>query len=164
MRPNAIAAISSMRASAMKTSGTSSDDAEGRARTPRPADEIMPVPEGEHGREPGADDVGRVAEQRGLAERRAGAAPGSAARAARRAAPRAISFQWSGSTIGAAPGEFRLPRSRRTCPNRADAAFEDLPGLVDRFDDVVVDADRLGARDEVAQHRRPARGGRDWRP
>ena len=37
-------------------------------------------------------------------------------------------------------------------PVGADAAFKNLPRLIDRFDDVVVDAECLGARDKVAQH------------
>ena len=36
-------------------------------------------------------------------------------------------------------------------PIRADATFEDLPWLIDCFDNVVVDAVSFGAADEVAQ-------------
>ena len=53
----------------------------------------------------------------------------------------------------AGPGEFRLARGVQDAPIRADAAFEEFPGLIDRLDDVVVHADGVGAGDEVAQHR-----------
>ena len=52
----------------------------------------------------------------------------------------------------AGPGEFRLARGVEQAPIGADAAFEHLPRLVDGFDDVVVDAVGVGARDEIAQH------------
>ena len=51
------------------------------------------------------------------------------------------------------PGEFRLARGVEQAPVGADAAFEGLPRLVERFDDVVVDAAGFGARDEVADDR-----------
>ena len=52
----------------------------------------------------------------------------------------------------AGPVEFRLTRGVEQTPIGTDAAFIGLPRLVDRFDDVVVDAIGLGAGDEVAQH------------
>ena len=39
----------------------------------------------------------------------------------------------------------------KNAPIGTDAAFENLPRLIDSFDDVVVDAVGLGARDEIAQ-------------
>jgi hypothetical protein len=39
-------------------------------------------------------------------------------------------------------------------PIGADATFRGLPRLVDRFDDIVVDAECVGARHEIAQHGR----------
>ena len=53
----------------------------------------------------------------------------------------------------AGPGEFRLAGGVENAPIGSDAAFEELPGLIDRLDDVVFHADRFGAGDEVAQHR-----------
>ncbi|MEY9681913.1 hypothetical protein ABIF13_002687 [Bradyrhizobium elkanii] len=50
------------------------------------------------------------------------------------------------------PGEFRLAVGIEDAPVGSDAAFEELPGLIDRLDDVVVHADGFGAGDEVAQH------------
>ena len=52
------------------------------------------------------------------------------------------------------PGELGVARRVEHAPIRADAAFVGLPRLVEGFDDVVVDAEGLGARDEVAQHGR----------
>src|SRR4029079_1114135 len=48
------------------------------------------------------------------------------------------------------PGEFRRACRVEQTPVRADAAFLDLPRLVVGFDDVVVDAERSGARNESA--------------
>ena len=53
---------------------------------------------------------------------------------------------------GSGPGEFRLPRRVEQAPIGADAAFHGLPRLIDRLDDVVVDAVGLGAGDEIAQN------------
>ena len=50
------------------------------------------------------------------------------------------------------PGEFRLTIGVEHAPIGTDAAFEELPRLIDGFDDVVVHADRLGAGDEVSDH------------
>ena len=52
----------------------------------------------------------------------------------------------------AAPGKLRLPVGIEQTPVSTDAAFDrDLPWLVDRFDDVVVDAIGIRARNEIAQ-------------
>ena len=45
----------------------------------------------------------------------------------------------------AGPFELRMTRGVENSPIGADATFEDLPWLVDRFDNVVIDAIRLGA-------------------
>ena len=50
------------------------------------------------------------------------------------------------------PGKFRFARRIEDAPIGTDAAFEELPGLIDRLDDVVFHADGFGAGDEVAQH------------
>src|SRR6202011_2392901 len=52
------------------------------------------------------------------------------------------------------PGELRLARGIEHAPVAADAAFGRLPRLIERLDDVVVDAERVGARHELAQHGR----------
>ena len=126
------AAISSMRASAMKISGISSTmpsaEREGRARH-----EIVAVPIGEQDREPGADDIGGGREQRGLAGGHAGQ------RQDRQRQQHADQHGDAGElpVIGigdrAGPGELRLARGVEHAPIGADAAFEDLPRLVDRL-------------------------------
>src|SRR5947209_6807661 len=50
------------------------------------------------------------------------------------------------------PGEFRLEIGVEQAPVRTHATLVDLPGLVGGLDDVVVDAKRVGAGDEIAQH------------
>ncbi len=59
------------------------------------------------------------------------------------------------------PSEFRIPRGVEDAPIRTDAAFESLPRLVEGLDDVVVDAKRIGAREEIADHRRLGEASRD---
>src|SRR5262249_24066985 len=54
----------------------------------------------------------------------------------------------------AGPRELRLAGGIEDAPVAADAAFGDLPGLIERLDDVVVDAEVIGARHELAQHGR----------
>ncbi len=49
------------------------------------------------------------------------------------------------------PGELRLARGVEHAPVHADAALVGLPRLVERLDDVVVDAVSFGARNEFAQ-------------
>ena len=56
--------------------------------------------------------------------------------------------------IGPVQENFGCRDGVEHAPVGADAAFEGLPRLVVGFDDVVVDAERLGAGDEVAQHLR----------
>ena len=149
--PKATLAISSMRFMAMKISGIRSSEREpvgdGRARH-----EVVPVPIGEQDRKPRADDVGGGCEQRGLAGGRAGE------RKDRQRQQHADQHGDAGElpVIGVGdrpgPGELRLARGVEHAPVGADAAFEGLPRLVVGFDDVVVDAERLGAGDEAAQH------------
>ena len=47
-----------------------------------------------------------------------------------------------------------MPRRIEHSPIGTDAAFERLPRLIVGLDDVVIDAERVGAGDELAQHRR----------
>ena len=51
----------------------------------------------------------------------------------------------------AGPGKFRLTRSVKQPPIRADAAFHGLPRLVNRLNDIVVDAVSFRARDKIAE-------------
>ena len=50
------------------------------------------------------------------------------------------------------PGEFCLARGVEQAPIRPDAAFIGLPRLIEGFDDVVIDAVGVGARDEIADY------------
>ncbi len=50
------------------------------------------------------------------------------------------------------PGELRFACGVEHAPIGADAALGRLPRLIDRLDDVVVDAVSLGGRNEIAQH------------
>src|SRR5262249_24130364 len=54
----------------------------------------------------------------------------------------------------ARPSEFGLPRRVEQTPVRTDAAFVGFPRLVERLDDVVVDAARLGLGRKIAQDAR----------
>src|SRR5262245_62842060 len=54
----------------------------------------------------------------------------------------------------AGPFEFWMARGIEYSPIWTDTAFEYFPGLIDRLNDVVIDAVGLGARDEVSQHHR----------
>ena len=50
------------------------------------------------------------------------------------------------------PAELGVPRGIKHAPIHADTAFVGLPWLVEGLDDVVVDAIRLGPRDEIPKH------------
>src|SRR5262245_2834109 len=52
------------------------------------------------------------------------------------------------------PLELRMTCGIEYSPIWADATFKDFPGLIDCFDDVVVDSIGLGTRDEVTEHDR----------
>ena len=116
--------------------------------------EIMRLPEGEDGREPGADQIGGDRQRRGLAE------GGATARQDRQrqqkpeqdGEPTDLPMVGIGRQSG--PSELGLARGVEHAPIHADAAFVGLPGLVESLDDVVIDSDGLGAGDEIAQHRR----------
>ena len=54
--------------------------------------------------------------------------------------------------IGPVQENFGCAGSVEQPPIGTDAAFHRLPGLIDGFDDVVVDAVSLGAGDEITQH------------
>ncbi len=112
--------------------------------------EVMALPEGDDGGEPGADEVGRHREHQRLRRGRA------ADRQDRQRQQQPEQHGEAGALevvrVGdrPGPGELRLPRGVEQAPIRPDAAFHRLPRLIDRLDDVVVDAIGLGAADEIA--------------
>ena len=116
--------------------------------------EVVALPERDDGREPRADEIGRGRKHERLRGR--GAIDGQDRQAEEQAEKdgetRSLEVVRIGN--GAGPGELGLARGVEQAPIRADAALERLPGLVDRLDDVVVDAIGLGARDEVADDHR----------
>ena len=152
LRPNATAAISSMRAERDQDQRDQQQQAE-REGERGAGHEVVPVPEGEHDREPGAD---RMCAAAASSAAWPSVAPASVRIGSDSSTPistaRPASFQWSGLVIGPVQENFGCARGVEHAPVGADAAFEGLPRLVVGFDDVVVDAERLGARDEVAQH------------
>src|SRR5664279_2946953 len=52
----------------------------------------------------------------------------------------------------ATPFELRMTRVVEHAPIRTDTTFEDFPRLVDSFDNVVIDAEGFGPRDEIPQY------------
>ena len=113
--------------------------------------EVVAVPIGEHGGKPGAHHIGAGRKQRGLSERHRG--HGEDRQRQQHAHQQRDAGEPPVVGLGerAGPVELGLARSVEQTPIGADAAFENLPGLIDRFDDVVVDAVGARARDEVAQ-------------
>ncbi len=123
-------------------------------RERRAGHEVMPVPVIEHGRGPGADHVRGGAEQQQLRE---GRARDGEDRQREQEADRdrdAGDLPVVRPVDRTDPGEFRLARGVEHAPVAANAALADLPRLIERFDDVVVDAEGVGARHEIAQHHR----------
>ena len=116
--------------------------------------EVVAVPVGEHRGRPGADQVGGAGEQRRLAEGDVGHGQERQRQQQADQHGHAGDAPVVGIVDRAAPGELGLALGGEQAPIGADAAFEDLPRLVDGFDDVVFDAVGAGARDEVAQHLR----------
>ncbi len=113
----------------------------------------MTVPIGKHGRDPGADAVGCRRQHQGL-QRRGVGQPQDRQRHQHADQQRdrgELPVVRVDDRPG--PGEFRFARGVEDTPIRTDAAFEELPGLIDRLDDVVLHADGFGAGDEIAQHR-----------
>ena len=114
----------------------------------------MAVPIGEHGGRPGAHHIGGGGERHRLPQRHAAHRQQRQRQQYADQERDAGEFPVIGFADRAAPFEFRMARSVEQAPIGTDAAFEDLPRLVDRLDDIVVDAVGLGTGDEVAQHRR----------
>ena len=116
--------------------------------------EIVVLPEGEDRGEPGADHVGRNRKRDSLA------GCGAASRQDRQRQQQAeqnretAELPMVGVVDQSGPAELGVARGIKHAPIHADAAFVGLPWLVEGLDDVVVDAIRLGARDEIAQHGR----------
>ena len=119
----------------------------------RAEDEIVPGPVGKHGGSPRADPVGRGRECQRLQH-------GRLRQPQDRQRHQDADEHRDGGKLPvvriddrARPAELRLPRGVQDSPIRTDAAFEEFPGLINRLDDVVVHADGLGPRDEIAEHR-----------
>ena len=120
-------------------------------REGRAGHEIVAVPIGEQGRRPCADGVGRGGQQNDLPD-------GDGARRQDRQRQQHAHQQGDAGKLPviriadrAGPAELGVTRRIEQAPIGADAAFEYLPRLIDGFDDVVVDAVGLGARDEFSQ-------------
>ena len=128
------------------------DQAE-RQRKGRTEEEIVPVPEGEHGRRPGADAIGGRRQQQRLQDRRLHQ------RENRQRHQDADQERDRGElpVVGiddrTGPRKLRLAVGLEDAPIGTDAAFEVLPGPIESLDDVVFHAEGFGARDEIAQHR-----------
>ena len=114
----------------------------------------MAGPIGEHGRDPGADAVRRGRQQQRL--HRGGPFEPQDRQRHQDADQNRDDGEFPVVRVDdrPGPGKFRFPLGIENAPIGADAAFEELPGLIDRLDDVVFHADRIGAGDEVAQHHR----------
>ncbi len=125
-----------------------------REREGRAEHEVVAVPVFEHGRRPGADTMGREGEQQRLHHRRAGHAQDRQRHQHADGDRDGADLPALAVDDRAGPGELRLAAAVEQAPIGADAALEGLPRLVERLDDVVVDAERLGARQERADHAR----------
>ena len=125
-----------------------------REREGRAKDEIVVVPILEHGCGPGADPMGRHGEQQRLRHRRAG--HGQDRQRHQHPDGDRDGADLPALAVGdrAGPGEFQVAVAVEQTPIGADAAFGDLPGLIEGLDDVVVYAERLGARQERADDAR----------
>ena len=112
----------------------------------------MAVPIREDVGEPGADRMGGNSKRRSLQQRRAGHRQHRQRK--QHADQDGNSHQLPVIGIGdrTGPREFQLAAGVEKAPIRTDAAFENLPGLIEGFDQVVVDAERLRARHEIAHH------------
>ena len=116
--------------------------------------EVVAVPVAEHRGGPGTDAVGRGREQQGLHH-------GGPLQPQDRQRHQDADQEGDGGELPvvrvhdrSGPGEFRLAGCVQEAPIGTDAALEELPGLVDRLDDVVLHADGLGTGDEIAQRHR----------
>ena len=151
-RPNRIAAISSIRESAIRTSGINGQSAEPQ-RECRSGDEVMAGPVVEERGRPGTDQVGEEGEQQHLHQRRLGdPEDGKRNQHADSDGDRG-DLPVVGIRDGSGPAELRLAIAVEQPPVGADAAFHGLPGLVVGFDQVVIDPERLGAPHERAHDR-----------
>src|SRR5215472_5414092 len=127
------------------------DQAE-RQRERRTEDEIVPVPIGEHRRNPGADAVGGCRQQQRLKHRRLHQRQNRQRHQDTDQERDRSELPVIGIDDRTGPGKFRLARGVEDAPVRTNAALEEFPGLIDRLDDVVFHPDGFGAGDEVAQH------------
>ncbi len=129
--------------------GQSQDQGEGR-----PENEVMAGPIGEYGRDPGADAVCRGRQHQRL-HRRGPVEPKDRQRQ-QDADQNGDDGEFPVIRVNdrPGPGKFRFPLRIENAPIGADAAFEELPGLVDRFYDIVFHANRIGAGNKVTQYNR----------
>ena len=120
-------------------------------REGRAGHEVMALPERDNGGSPGADDIGRDGKHQRLGECHAchGQKRQRQQQTERNGETGALEIVGIGDRSG--PFELGLVRRVEQSPIGADAAFHGFPGLIDAFDDVVVDAIGLGAGDEIAQ-------------
>ena len=118
--------------------------------------QIVVLPVHEHARTPAADQMVRGGEQYGLTDGRSGKYQDRKRqqRANQDGQPRCLPVVGVNDRSG--PGKFGPQRRIQDAPIRADIAFEQFLRLIDRFDDIIVDAPYIGARNEVAQDHRLA--------
>ena len=116
--------------------------------------EIVALPESNDRSAPGADQIGGRRKRQRLRGRHPGYGQDRQRQQQSQEDREAGSLDVVRVGNGTGPGKLRFTRGIEQTPVRSDAAFEGFPGLIDRLDDVVVDAVGLGARDEVAQHDR----------
>ena len=103
-------------------------------------------------RAPRADDVRRDRQHRRLRERdRADRQDGKGQQNAEQHGDAGELASDPVRPIGPVQANFGCRDGVEHAPIGADAAFECLPGLIDRLDDVVVDAVGVGAGDEIAK-------------
>ena len=115
---------------------------------------VMRLPEREDERTPGAHRIGRDCERNRFADCSAAACQDR--QREQQAEPEREAGELPVVRVmdRSGPGELGVARGVEHTPVHADAALVGLPRLVERFDDVVVDAVGFGARDEFAKDRR----------
>ena len=116
--------------------------------------EVVSVPEREHDGAPGADHIGRDRERERFAEGRLRLGQDRQREQQPEQQREAGDLPVIGIADRSGQHELRVARGVEQTPIGADAAFEGFEGLIDRLDDVVVDAVGFGARQEIADHQR----------
>ena len=149
--PESMAATSSTRAIAIRISGTNNtmpspaqrcsrarNNVRSSSRTRRPSRRRRYVP--------------HKASSRACPRAAPFPSPGSAARPGTRPQCNGAQLPMVGIGDQAGPLELRRWRGVEQAPVRDHAALRSLPGLIEGLDDVVVDAVRIGAGHEIAEH------------